>query len=160
MIEHLPKEQMLQYFEELCIQNIKTNHNQDSAIDFSQNHQCLESTVEAAAVISPPEGPAKSDREAATPDILMEPVEPFGMVLTFSEDEPEENKKEEEIQREAHIDPPKEENMCEQEEALNTKQVQILPQHHRMLNHTPKMCKVRLRVFGFRVRVKSWVNEL
>lgn len=141
MTEHVPKEQKLQYFEEPCIQNIQAKHHPDSAIDsspevISPNHQCVDSDVEAAAVISPPEGPAISDQEAAAPDILMDPVEPSRMVPTFSEDEPEENKEEEENQGEPPPDPVKEGNMCEPQEGLSTQQVQNSPQrHHMLLSH-------------------------
>lgn len=141
LIEHVPKEQKLQYFEEPCIQNIQAKHHQDSAIDsspevVSPNHTCLDSAVESVAVISPPEEPAILDQEAAAPDILIYPVEPFSMVPTFSEDEPEENKEDEEMQQPIP-DPLKEGNMCEQQEGLSTQQVQNSPQHHRMLHsHT------------------------
>lgn len=135
LIEHVPKEQKQQYFEEPCIQNIQAKDGQDSAIDsspqvLSPNQQCLDSAVESVAVISPPEGPAIVDQEAAAPDMLMYPVEPFRMVPTFSEDEPQENKEDEEMQEEPIPDPLKEGNVCEQQEGLSTQQVQNSPQYH------------------------------
>lgn len=126
MIEHYPKEEKPQDFEERCIQNLQAQHHQDSAAYSSPDHQCLD----AAAVISPPGGPAISDREADAPDVLANPAEPSRMVPSLSEDEPEENKEGEEIQGEPPPDPVKEGNVCEQQEGLNTKQVQSSPQHH------------------------------
>lgn len=138
MIEHVPKEEKLQYFEEPCIQNIQAKHHQDSAIDSSPevtspNHQCPDSAVEATAVISPPEEPTISDQEAAALDMLMDLVEPASMVPTFCEGEQEENKEEEEVQGERLPDPVKEGSICEQQEGLSTQQVRNSPQHHHML---------------------------
>lgn len=128
MIEHVPKEEKLQYFEEPCIQNIQAKHHRDSDIEsfpevICPNHHCLDSAVEADAVISPPEKPSMSNKEAAAPDLLINPVEPSRMVLTFSEDEPEGNK--EEMQGESPPDLVHEENISEQQEGLSTQQVQI-----------------------------------
>ncbi|XP_011617054.2 tripartite motif-containing protein 54-like isoform X2 [Takifugu rubripes] len=122
--EQVPQEQQQTFSEEPCIHNILPKHHQDSALEptpevIFPNTQDLDSAGEAAAVISPPEGPPTLDQEAVPLDI---PVETPRKVLAFSEGEPDQHKHEEMLGNPSS-DPVKEGNACEHQEGMTTQQV-------------------------------------
>lgn len=125
MTEQVPQEQQQTFSEEPCIHNIQPKHHQDSALEptpevISPNTQDLDSAGEAAALISPPEGPPTLDQEAVPLDI---PVETPRKVLAFSEGEPDQHKHEEMLGNPSS-DPVKEGNACEHREGMTTQQVE------------------------------------
>lgn len=125
MTEQVPQEQQQNLSEEPCIHNIQPNHHQDSALEptlevIAPNCLDLDFAGEAAAVISPPEGPPTLDQEAVPLDI---PVETPRKVLAFSEGEPDQHKHEEMLGSPSP-DPVKEGNACEHQGGMTTQQVQ------------------------------------
>lgn len=125
MTEEVPQEQQQKFSEEPCIHNIQPKHRQDSALEptpevIAQNCQDLDSAGDAAAVISPPEGPPTLDQEAVPLDI---PVETPRKVLALSEGEPDQHKHEEMLGNPSP-DPVKEGNACVHQEGMTTQQVE------------------------------------
>lgn len=126
MTEQVPQEQQQKFSEEPCIHNIQSKHHQVSALEptpevITPNCQDLDSAGEAAAVISPPEGPPMLDQEAVPLDI---PVETPRKVLAFSEGEPDQHKHEEMLGNPSP-EPVKEGNVCGHQEGMTTQQVEF-----------------------------------
>lgn len=125
MTEQVPQKQQQKFSEEPCIHSNQPKHHQVSALErtsevIAPNCQDLDSAGEAAALISPTEGPPTLDQEVVPLDI---PVQTPRKVLAFSEGEPDQHKHEEMLGN-PYPDPVKEGNTCGYPEGMTTQQVE------------------------------------